>query len=156
MPEGATGHNIARKAALRAGLPVTAGGITVNRFCSSGLQAIAMAAQRVIVDGVPVMVARRARVDQPRAERAHEPHRFRERWLEEHKPEIYMSMIETAEVVAKRYDVTRETQDEYALREPAAHRRRPAATAGSTPRSSPLTRDEAVVDKATGATRESR
>src|ERR671911_701446 len=57
MPEGATGHNIARQAALRAGLPVTTAGVTVNRFCSSGMQAIAMAAQRVIVDKVPIMVA---------------------------------------------------------------------------------------------------
>ena len=103
------------QAALRAGLPVTTGGVTVNRFCSSGLQAIAMAAQRVIVDRVPVMVAGGAGVDQPVQNEHMNLHRFREAWLEEHKPEIYMPMIETAEVVAKRYDVTRETQDEYAL-----------------------------------------
>ena len=72
MPEGATGHNIARQAALRAGLPVTAAATTINRFCSSGLQAIAIAAQRVIVDGVPVAVAGGRGIDQPRAERAPE------------------------------------------------------------------------------------
>src|SRR5688500_17340906 len=115
MPEGATGENIARQAALRAGLPVTAGGVTVNRFCSSGLQAIAMAAHRVIVDRVPVMVAGGLESISLVQTEHMNLHRFRESWLEDHKSEIYMSMIETAEVVAKRYYITRETQDEYAL-----------------------------------------
>ena len=115
MPEGAMGHNIARQAALRAGLPVTTAGTTVNRFCSSGLQAIAMAAQRVIVDRVPIMVAgglesiSLVQNEHQNKFRAHDP------WLDEHKPEIYMTMIDTAEVVAKRYYITRERQDEYAL-----------------------------------------
>ena len=126
LPEGATGHNIARVSALRAGLPVTTGGVTVNRFCSSGLQAIAMAAQRVIVDRVPVMVAGGLESISLVQNEHMNLHRFRESWMEDHKPEIYMSMIETAEVVSKRYYVTRETQDEYALTEPAAHRGRPA------------------------------
>ena len=115
MPEGATGQNIARQAALRAGLPVTTGGVTVNRFCSSGLQAIAMAAQRVIVDRVPVMVAGGVEsISLVQNEHANR-HRVHEPWIDAHKPEVYMSMIDTAEVVAKRYYVTREAQDEYAL-----------------------------------------
>ncbi|WP_193173134.1 acetyl-CoA C-acyltransferase [Nisaea nitritireducens] len=115
LPEAATGKNIARLSAIRAGLPVTAGGVTVNRFCSSGLQAIAMAAQRVIVDGVPVMAAggvesislTQANLNQTRLE---------EPWLMEHKPELYHSMIETADLVASRYGVSREDQDAYALK----------------------------------------
>ena len=112
LPEAATGKNIARLSAIRAGLPVTAGGVTVNRFCSSGLQAIAMASQRVIVDGVPVMAAggvesislTQANLNQTRLE---------EPWLMEHKPELYHSMIETADLVASRYGVSREAQDAY-------------------------------------------
>jgi acetyl-CoA C-acetyltransferase len=115
LPEGATGQNIARQAALRAGLPVTTGGVTVNRFCSSGMQAIAMAAQRVMVDRVPIMVAGGLESISLVQNEHMNLHRMRESWLEEHKPEIYMTMIETAEVVAKRYYITREMQDEYAL-----------------------------------------
>src|SRR4029453_5867750 len=111
LPEGATGQNIARQAALRAGLPVTTGGVTVNRFCSSGLQAIAMAAQRVIVDRVPIMVGGGlGAISLVQNEHMNLP-RLREPWLEQHKPEIYMTMIETAEVVARRHYVTREAQD---------------------------------------------
>ncbi len=113
-PEGATGKNIARLSAYRAGLPVTTSGTTVNRFCSSGLQAIAMAAQRVIVDKVPVMVAggvESVSLVQPSLNR----HYFEEDWLMEHKPELWMSMIDTADLVAKRYGVSREAQDEYGL-----------------------------------------
>ena len=88
-----------------------------------------MAAQRVIVDRVPVMVAGGLESISLVQNEHMNLHRFRESWLEEHKPEIYMPMIETAEVVAKRYYVTREAQDEYALAEPAAHRRRPARRA---------------------------
>jgi len=115
MPEGATGQNIARQAALRAGLPVTTAGVTVNRFCSSGMQAIAMAAHRVIVDRVPIMVAGGLESISLVQNEHQNKFRVRESWLDERKPEIYMSMIETAEVVAKRYDITREAQDEYAL-----------------------------------------
>jgi acetyl-CoA C-acetyltransferase len=114
FPEGATGHNIARLAAIRAGLPVSAAGTTINRFCSSGLQAIAVAAQRVMVDKVPVMVGgglESISLVQPNVNNAHAS----EAWLAEHKPDIWMSMLETAEVVAKRYGVSREAQDEYSL-----------------------------------------
>jgi acetyl-CoA C-acetyltransferase len=113
-PEGATGHNVARVAAIRAGLPVTTAGTTVNRFCSSGLQAIAFAAQRVIVDGVPALVAggvESISLVQPNKNKTY----FREDWLAEHKPELWMPMIETADIVAKRYGISRERQDEYSL-----------------------------------------
>src|SRR5438876_11790825 len=106
LPEGATGQNIARQSALRAGLPVTTAGVTVNRFCSSGLQAIAMAAQRVIVDKVPIMVAGGLESISLVQNEHMNLHRLREEWLEEHKPEMYMTMNETAAVVAKRYYIT--------------------------------------------------
>src|SRR5262245_61399485 len=109
MPEGATGHNIARQSALRAGLPVTTAGVTVNRFCSSGMQAIAMAAHRVVVDRVPIMVAGGLESISLVQNEHQNKHRLREGWLGEHKPEIYMTMIETAEVVAQRYYLTGET-----------------------------------------------
>ena len=115
MPEGATGGNIARQCALRAGLPVTAGGATINRFCSSGLQAIAMAAQRVIVDGAPVMVAGGLESISLVQNEHQNRHRAQNEWIDENKPELYYSMIQTAEVVSNRYDVTRDRQDEYAL-----------------------------------------
>ena len=115
LPEGATGQNIARQAALRAGLPVTSGGVTINRFCSSGMQAITMAAQRVIVDRVPVMVAAGLESISLVQNEHFNTHRLQESWILEHKPELYMTMIDTAEVVAKRYYITREAQDEYAL-----------------------------------------
>ena len=115
LPEGTTGGNIARQIALRAGLPVTTAGTTVNRFCSSGLQTIAMAAQRVIVDRVPVMVAggvESISCVQNEGNR----HMARDPWLLEHKPAIYDSMLQTAETVAKRYGISREKQDEYGAR----------------------------------------
>jgi acetyl-CoA C-acetyltransferase len=113
-PEGATGHNIARDAALRAGLPVTVPGETINRFCSSGLMAISIAAQRIMVDGIAAAVGgglESISLVQPNMNK----HRFADEWLVEHKPEIYMSMIETADIVAQRYQVTREAQDEFSL-----------------------------------------
>jgi acetyl-CoA C-acetyltransferase len=115
LPEGATGQNVARVAALRAGLPVTSSGETVNRFCSSGLMAISIAAQRVIVDRVPVAVAGGVESISLVQNNLNKHHIYDEPWIKEHKPEIWMSMLETAEIVARRYQVTRETQDEYAL-----------------------------------------
>src|SRR5947207_3597493 len=114
-PEGATGSNIARQIALRAGLPVTTSGVTVNRFCSSGMQAIAMAAHRVIVDRVPVMVAGGVESVSLVQNEHFNNHRIHEPWIDAHKPELYLPMIDTAEVVATRYYVTREAQDDYAL-----------------------------------------
>jgi len=113
QPEGATGGNIARQAALRAGIPVTTAAMTVNRFCSSGLQAIAIAAQRIIADGVPVAVAGGLESISLVQTTMNQNH-YRDRWLVEHKPEIYMAMIETADIVARRYGISREKQDAYA------------------------------------------
>jgi len=115
LPEGTTGGNVARQIALRAGLPVTTAGTTVNRFCSSGLQAIAIAAQRVIVDRVPVMVAGGIESISCVQQELNQ-HMFQDPWLVEHKPAIYMSMLETAENVATRYRIPRERQDEYGAR----------------------------------------
>jgi acetyl-CoA C-acetyltransferase len=113
-PEGATGHNIARDAAIRAGLPVTVPGETINRFCSSGLMAISIAAQRIMVDGIDVAVGGGLE-SISLVQYNMNKHRFADEWLVEHKPDIYMSMIETADTVAQRYQVTREAQDEFAL-----------------------------------------
>jgi acetyl-CoA C-acetyltransferase len=114
FPEGVTGSNIARQIAIRAGLPVTTCGMTVNRFCSSGLQAVALAAHRIVEEGTPAMLAGGIEcISQVQA--AASQGAEREPWLNEHKPEIYMAMIDTADIVAERYGVTREMQDEYAL-----------------------------------------
>jgi acetyl-CoA C-acetyltransferase len=153
LPEGATGQNIARQAALRAGLPITTGGVTVNRFCSSGMQAIVMAAQRVIVDRVPIMAAGGLESVSLVQNEHFNNFRIHEPWLDEHKPEVYMPMIETAEVVAKRYYVTREIQDEYAL----SSQQRTAAgqKAGRfAAEIVPLKTKKIVQDKTTGETRE--
>ncbi len=115
LPEGATGHNMARLSAVRAGLPVTTAAVTINRFCSSGLQAISSAAQRIVVDGVDVAVAGGAEQISLVQNEHMNHHRAREDWLEEHKPELWMPMIETADIVAERYGIDRERQDEYAL-----------------------------------------
>ena len=110
QPHGAQGHNIARVAAVRAGLPVTVGGLTVNRFCSSGLQAIAIAANYVINDGADVMFGGGVEsITMMQRDTSPNP------WVKEHVPGIYMVMGDTAEVVAKRYKISRETQDRYAL-----------------------------------------
>jgi acetyl-CoA C-acetyltransferase len=114
QPEGATGGNIARQAAIRAGLPVTAAAATINRFCSSGLQAIASAAHEIIVGGAPVVVA--GGLESISLVQMNMNQKFYEnKWLKEHKPDVYMPMIETADLVAARYGISREAQDEYAL-----------------------------------------
>ena len=111
-PEGATGVNIARQIAVRAGLPVTVPGATVNRFCSSGLQAIAMAAHRVLVGEGDIHVA--GGVESISCVQPHmNMHMISEGWLVKHKPELYWSMLQTAETVAKRYGISRERQDHY-------------------------------------------
>lgn len=112
-PERATGANIARQIALRAGLPVTVAGATVNRFCSSGLQTIAMAAQ-AIEGGAGPMVA--GGVESISLTGNASLDKATDAWLLEHKPEIYMTMIETADIVAARYGISREDQDAYGLR----------------------------------------
>ncbi len=111
-PEGATGSNIARQIALRAGLPITVGGVTVNRFCSSGLQTIAMAAQRIIAGEGDVYVAGGVESISCVQNEANK-HMIVEGWLQQNKPEIYWSMLQTAEQVAKRYKIGRERMDQY-------------------------------------------
>ena len=148
MPEGTTGGNVARQIALRAGLPVTTAGTTVNRFCSSGLQTIAMAAQRVIVDRVPVVVAGGLEsISCVQNER--NGHMARDPWLLEHKPAIYDSMLETAENVARRYGIPREKQDEYGVR---SQQRAAAALAAGRFKDEivPFTTVMAVADKESG------
>ena len=113
--EGTTGGNIARAIAIRAGLPVTTAGVSVNRFCSSGLQAIAMAANRIVAEQVPIMVAGGVEsISCVQNER--NSHMFRDPWIVENKPELYWSMLQTAELVAKRYGISKEAQDEYGVR----------------------------------------
>jgi acetyl-CoA acyltransferase len=110
QPHGSQGHNIARVAAMRAGLPVSVAGLTLNRFCSSGLQSIAIAANYVINDGADVVIG--GGVESiTMGKRDSDPNA----WVKEHLPGIYMVMGDTAEVVAKRYKISRETQDSYAL-----------------------------------------
>ena len=110
QPHGPAGHNIARVAALRAGLPVTTPGITVNRFCNSGLQAVVQAAHMILNEGVDAAIGGGVEsITMMGQDQSPNP------WILEHKPELYMPMGETAEVVAKRYGITREMQDEYAL-----------------------------------------
>ena len=113
-PEGATGGNIARQAAIRAGLPVTSAAQTINRFCSSGLQAIILAARSIRQDGVPVAVA--GGLESISLVQMNLNTKFyRNDWIVEHKGDLYMPMIETADIVAKRYGISRQAQDEYAL-----------------------------------------
>src|SRR5215210_1932412 len=111
-PEGATGANIARQIALMADLPVTVSGATVNRFCSSGLQTIAMAAQRVIAGEGDVYVAGGVESISCVQNEANK-HMLADPWLIEHKPTIYWNMLQTAEQVAKRYKIERERMDQY-------------------------------------------
>jgi acetyl-CoA C-acetyltransferase len=119
LPEGATGGNIARQIAIRAGLPVTVAASTINRFCSSGMQALAMAAQRVIVDGVPVMVG--GGLESISLVQNDHMNKFRTRndWIVEHKPALYDTMLQTAETVAERYGIGRAAQDAYAVQSQA-------------------------------------
>jgi len=115
LPQGATGFNIGRYAALRAGLPVMAGGTTIDRQCASGLQAIAVAAQRVIIDKVPVMVA--GGVESISCVQATVNMNFiKDEWMGEHRPDFFLNMLETAEIVAKRYNIGKDVQDAYGVR----------------------------------------
>jgi acetyl-CoA C-acetyltransferase len=115
LQQGSTGFNVARQAAIRAGLPASVAGMTIDRQCSSGLMAIATAAKEIVHDGMTIAVGgglesiSLVQNDKRNQFRAQDP------WLVEHQPDLYMTMIETAEIVAERYQVTREAQDEYAL-----------------------------------------
>jgi acetyl-CoA C-acetyltransferase len=128
-PEGATGWNIARQIAIRAGCPVETAGMTVNRFCSSGLQTIALAAQRILTGEGDIYVA--GGVESISCvQNEMNKHMFTEDWLMQHKPQIYWPMLQTAENVAKRYRIGREPQDRYGVQ--SQLRAAAAAAAGRT------------------------
>jgi acetyl-CoA C-acetyltransferase len=150
LGEGTTGGNIARQVALRAGLPVTVPGVTVNRFCSTGLQTVALAAQQ-IRSGQSRVVAAGGLESISLVQNDHmNQHMAEDPWLAEHKPAIFMSMLETAEVVAERYGVSREEQDAYALE---SQRRTAAAQEDGRFDAEivPIAARKHVVDRATGA-----
>ncbi|HVU21069.1 MAG TPA: hypothetical protein VHE09_10085, partial [Rhizomicrobium sp.] len=115
QPEGATGMNIARLSAIWAGCPVTTGGTTINRFCSSGLQAIAVAAHQIMTEGTPVAVGSGVESISLVQMGGMNTKNITEEHLMQVKPELWISMIETAEIVAERYNVSRDRQDEYSL-----------------------------------------
>jgi acetyl-CoA C-acetyltransferase len=149
QPEGATGMNIARLSAIRAGCPVTTAGVTVNRFCSSGLQAIAMAAQQIMTEGTPVAIGGGLESISLVQMGGMNTNHLSEDGLMEMKPALWMSMIETAEIVAERYAVSREAQDRYALE--SQRRTAAAQQAGRfTEEIVPLAVKMKKLDKATG------
>ena len=115
MQQGSQGNNVARQCAIRAGMPVEVSGMTMDRQCSSGMMAIATAAKQVMVDGAPVVVA--GGIDSISLVQNDKMNHFRtpDPWIRENKPDLHLPMIDTAEVVAKRYDISREQQDEYGL-----------------------------------------
>lgn len=148
FPEGATGGNIARQIGVRAGLPVSVPGMTVNRFCSSGLQAIALCAQRIVAgEGDAYVAGGVESISCVQNEMNH--HMLRDGWLDRHKPEIYLSMLETAEIVAKRYGISKARQDAYGVR---SQQRAAAAQAEGrfADEIAPITVLAGVADKATG------
>jgi acetyl-CoA C-acetyltransferase len=148
-PEGATGQNIARQIALRAGMPVSVSGMTVNRFCSSGLQTIALAAQRVIAGEGDVYVAGGVESISLVQNEMNTQHLI-DPWLKANKSEIYWPMLQTAECVARRYNIDREHQDRYGVQ--SQQRAAAAAAAGKTrDEIVPITVTTRVVDKQTGA-----
>jgi len=147
-PEGATGWNIARQIAIRAGCPVDVSGMTINRFCSSGLQTIATAAKNVMTGEGDIYVA--GGVESISCvQNEMNKHMFQNDWLARHKPEVYWPMLQTAEYVAKRYDIGREAQDRYGVQ--SQQRAAAAASAGRTKDEIvPITVHMNVIDKNTG------
>src|SRR5713101_1384830 len=147
-PEGATGRNIARQIALRAGCPVTTSGMTVNRFCSSGLQTIALAAQRVMT-GEGEIYAAGGVESISCVQNEMNKHMLNEDWILANKPELYWPMLQTAEYVAQKYGISRERQDQYGVRS----QQRAAAARGAGKFNDEIvamTTTMKVVDKATG------
>src|SRR3954468_16024363 len=148
-PEGATGRNIARQIAIRAGCPVTTAGMTINRFCSSGLQTIAVASQRII-SGEGDIYAAGGVESISCVQNEMNKHMLSDDWIAEHKPELYWPMLQTAEYVAKKYDISRQRQDEYGVR--SQQRAAAARDAGRfSAEIAPMTATMKLVDKATGA-----
>src|SRR5579884_2211052 len=152
LPEGATGNNLGRVAALRAGLPASVPGTTINRYCASGLQAVAVAAQRVIVDGADVVVAGGAE-SISMVQNTMNVEFFTEEWMLRHQPDVYTPMLQTADFVARKYNVSRERQDEYALQ--SQQRTAAAQQSGAfDDEIVPLSTWKYVEDKDTGEVRE--
>jgi acetyl-CoA C-acetyltransferase len=147
-PEGATGGNIARQIALRAGLPITTSGMTVNRFCSSGLQTVALAAQRILAGEDAIYVAGGVESISLVQNEANK-HHGKDEWLVQNKPEIYWNMLQTAEYVSKKYKISREDQDRYGVlsQQRAAKSR---AEGKFKDEIAPITTRMKVVDKTTG------
>ena len=147
-PEGATGANIARQIALRAGCPVTTSGMTINRFCSSGLQTIAVASQRIIANEGDIYVAGGVEAISC-VQQEMTTHMLADPWLVRNKPEIYWNMLQTAENVAKRYSISREAMDEYGA---ASQQRATAALAAGlfAAEIAPITVTMGVADKVMG------
>lgn len=146
-PEGTTGRNIARQSIVRSELPLSIAGTTVNRFCASGLQAIAMAASRIVVDGAPAMIA--GGIESISGIRTREDgNSGLDPWIVEHKPALYMAMIETADIVAQRYGISREAQDRFSVE---SQRKTAEAQQAGRYRDEivPITTTMAVQDKAT-------
>jgi len=147
-PEGITGRNVARQAIIRSELPLSIAGTTINRFCASGLQAIAVAAGRIVVDGAPAMIA--GGVESISGIRTREDgQNGMDPWIVEHKPALYMEMIDTADIVARRYGISREAQDRFSVES-----QRKTAEAQEAGRYKdeivPVTTVMAVTDKETG------
>ena len=149
MQQGSTGYNIGRQAALRAGLPTSVAGMSVDRQCASGLMAISIAAKEIIQDGMSVTVGgglesiSLVQNDKANSYRNHDP------WLVAHRNDVYMSMLETAEIVAERYKIPREAQDAYSLQ--SQQRTAAAQAAGRFAQEiAPLATVMKVTDKATG------
>jgi acetyl-CoA C-acetyltransferase len=115
LQQGSSGYNVARQAAIRAGLPLSVPGMTIDRQCSSGLMAIATAAKQIIHDGMTIAVGGGVESISLVQNEHRNEYRAQDPWLVEHRQDLYMTMIETAEIVAERYQVTRDAQDEYAL-----------------------------------------
>lgn len=153
LQQGSTGGNVARQALLRAGLPITVSGMTIDRQCSSGLMGIATAAKQIIDDGMQVTIG--GGVESISLVQNDKMNRFRaaDPWLLKNIPQIYISMLETAEIVAERYGVSREAQDEYSLQ--SQQRTAKAQAEGRYDAEiAPLTSIMTVTDKETGATSE--
>ena len=147
-PEGATGSDIARQAALRAGMPVTVSGMTVNRFCSSGLQTVALAAQRIMTGEAEVYVA--GGVESISCvQNEMNKHMFEDEWLKANKPAVYWSMLQTAENVAQRYKIGREVQDRYGV-DSQVKAGRARAAGKFKDEIVPITTKMKVIDKHTG------
>ena len=147
-PEGATGANIARQIALRAGCPITTSGMTINRFCSSGLQTIALASQRVIAGEGDIFVAGGLEAISCVMQEMNQ-HMLTDPWLIKNKPEVYLPMLQTAEIVAKRYNIGRDAMDEYGA---ASQQRASAALAAGLFKDeiAPITVTMGVADKVMG------